>query len=312
MHIPDGFVSDPMNAVMGVVAAVSLGYCVWSIQKDTETKAFQLPLFAVVSAFIFAAQMLNFSIGGGTSGHFLGAAFAAALLGPWGACLSMALVLGVQAFFFGDGGITALGANIVNMGVIGGILSSPVFRALSHRVGTMAALGATSWLSVVLASSLCAVELALSGTSPLSVALPAMAGTHALIGLGEAAISVAAVALLTRAFPSVCLARKGAYSFDAARLVAAGIVLSLLLATVASPFASSSPDGLEKVAEEKGFLSAANEEAVVWRHSPFADYQVALVGDEGLSTSLAGFVGVLLVSAFAFGSGRLMVGSKRL
>lgn len=323
MHIPDGFTSDPVNVGMGVVAATSLVACVWQMRKATVSASFVAPLLAVVATFIFAAQMLNFPIGGGTSGHFLGAVMAAAVLGPWGACLSLAVVLGVQGLFFGDGGVSAFGCNVVNMGVVGGLLAYPVLRKVrsllpSGAFGFYAAAGVTSWLSIVLASSVCAIELALSGTSPLAVALPAMAGTHAVIGVGEAAITVAALAALFKAFPSVQPAWADMGSSmrlvrpaGGARLVAAGMALALALAVFASPFASSHPDGLEKVAADVGFLAAASEDKVVWSNSPFPDYQVTPVASEGLSTSLAGLIGSLLVFGVALGSGRTMLSSSK-
>lgn len=323
MHIPDGFTSDHVNAAMGAVAVVSLAYSVWGVRKRDEGRNVFAPLFAVVASFIFAAQMLNFPIGGGTSGHFLGAVLAASLLGPWGACLALAVVLGVQGVFFGDGGLSALGANIVNMGVIGGLAAYPVLRRLraampEGRFGFYAAVGMTSWFSIVAASGVCALELAASGTSPLSVAVPAMVGTHALIGVGEAAISVAALVLLHRFFPSVMPSwakmEDGAVVVSSRTekgLVAAGLAFALALAMFASPFASSSPDGLEKVAEDHGFLAAASEDKVVWANSPFPDYQVAAVHSDSVSTGLAGLIGSLLVFGLAFGSGRGMASTKR-
>lgn len=320
MHIPDGFVSDPVNAAMGTVAALSLAYSVWSLRRETTTYPLRLPLFVVVSAFVFATQMLNFSIGAGTSGHFLGAVLAAALLGPAAACVAMALVLAVQCFFFGDGGVLALGSNIANMGVLGGLLAYPVLRKLrSHlpegRFGFYAAIGAVSWMSIVAASSLCAFEIALSGTTTLGAVLPAMVGTHAVIGLGEAAITVSALAVLFRLVPSAqpawaLLGRMtvaSRRSREEERLMIAGLAFVLALALLASPLASSLPDGLEKVASDKGFVSAASEGIA----APFADYQVSTIAHEGASTGLAGMIGVLLICGIAFGSGRLITQRQR-
>ncbi|MDD3182085.1 MAG: energy-coupling factor ABC transporter permease [Alphaproteobacteria bacterium] len=317
MHIPDGFVSDPVNAAMGVVAVVALAASVRGLRKESATKTFIAPVFAVLATFIFAAQMLNFPIGGGTSGHFLGAVMAAAVLGPWGACLALALVLGVQGVLFGDGGMLALGSNIVNMGVVGGILAYPVLRKMRSflpdgAVGFYLAVGVTSWLSIVAASAACAIELAVSGTSALDVALPAMVGTHALIGFGEAAVSVVALAALFKGAPSVQpawakMSLSSSFPVNEKRLVAVGLALALVLAAFVSPFASGFPDGLEKVAEDKGFISAAVSDVT----APFADYQVAAVSSETLSTGLAGLVGSLLVFGVAFGSGRSVCASKR-
>jgi cobalt/nickel transport system permease protein len=156
----------------------------------------------VVGAFIFAAQMVNFPIASGTSGHLGGGVLAALLLGPWAGTLIMTAILIVQALLFQDGGITALGANVLNMGVLTCLLGFVVFRLLRRLLaGTRGALISafiTAWLMVVLSASLAAVQIALSGTLPLPLVLPAMAGVHALIGIVEGLITTAALAFLLR------------------------------------------------------------------------------------------------------------------
>ena len=168
----------------------------------------RVPLLGVTGAFIFAAQMLNFPVAGGTSGHFLGAALAAILLGPWLACLTMGVLLSLQAFVFADGGITALGANVLNMGVIGALLVGGLMlaarRALpKSRMVLLSITGIGAWLAVMAGATATSVELALSGTVPLSTVLPAMLGVHALIGIGEAVVTVAAVAAVLAARPDL-------------------------------------------------------------------------------------------------------------
>ena len=162
----------------------------------------------MTGAFIFAAQMLNFPVAGGTSGHFLGATLAAVLLGPWLASLVMAVVIAVQAFAFADGGISALGANVLNMGVLGALLAGLVVAAavkvLPHtRVVFLGVVGVVSWLAVMTGAGATSVELALSDTIPLATSLPAMLGVHALIGLGEAIITVAAVSAVLESRPDL-------------------------------------------------------------------------------------------------------------
>ena len=130
MHIPDGFVSGPLNLAAGAAAAVAVGASAWRAARTVERQPQTMPLVATTAAFVFAAQMLNFPIGGGTSGHFLGAAAVAALLGPWNACLVMSLVLVIQCLAFADGGITALGSNVLNMGVLGGFGAYCIMRAV--------------------------------------------------------------------------------------------------------------------------------------------------------------------------------------
>jgi cobalt/nickel transport system permease protein len=206
MHIPDGFLDPGVAAVTGVVAggAVAIGLRRAEATFD-ERRA---PLLGVTAAFVFAAQMLNFPVAGGTSGHFLGAALATILLGPWLACLVLAVVLLVQAFLFADGGVSALGANILNMGVVGalgaGLVMGVAMRVLPRtRRAFLGAAAVASWLAVVAGSIACSFELALSGTVPLGTVLPAMVGVHALIGVGEAVVTVAAVSAVLASGPDL-------------------------------------------------------------------------------------------------------------
>lgn len=206
MHIPDGFLDAKTLITTAVVSAGAVGYGIKRANEKLGER--QVPLMGVTAAFIFAAQMLNFPVAGGTSGHFLGAVLAAVLLGPWAACLIMAVVLVVQCLGFADGGLTALGANVFNMGVVGGILCYYIFVVLKKalprtRSSFLSAVAVTSWFSVVLASAVCAIELAVSGTSPLGVALPAMVGVHALIGIGEAIITTVVVAVVLSTRPAL-------------------------------------------------------------------------------------------------------------
>ena len=206
LHIPDGFLSNEVAAITAVLAIAALAIALRVADRGLDDS--RVPLLGLVAAFIFAAQMLNFPIAGGTSGHLLGATLAAVLLGPWLACIVMAVVLGAQAFVFADGGITALGANTLNMGVLGalfaGLLLGTAARVLPKtRSAFLASVGVVSWLAVMLGAAATSIELAASGTVPLATVLPAMLGTHALIGLGEAAISVAAVAAVLASRPDL-------------------------------------------------------------------------------------------------------------
>ncbi|MDO8885674.1 energy-coupling factor ABC transporter permease [Candidatus Oleimmundimicrobium sp.] len=206
MHIPDGFLDAKTLATTAAMSAVAVGYGLKKANEELGDK--QVPLLGVTAAFIFAAQMLNFPVAGGTSGHFLGAFLAAVLLGPWFSCLTITVVLFVQMLIFADGGLTALGANVFNMGIIGGIMAYYVFIAIKsflpkNRFYFLSAVAVTSWLSVVSASAFCAIELALSGTSPLKVALPAMMGVHALIGIGEAIITTVVIGVVLNNRPDL-------------------------------------------------------------------------------------------------------------
>src|SRR4051795_7299738 len=207
MHIPDGFLSPEVALACAAPAVACTGIGLRRANAELDER--RVPLLGVTAAFIFAAQMLNFPVAGGTSGHFLGAALAAILLGPWLACLTMAVVIGVQALVFADGGLTALGANVLNMGVIGALVVGGLMHlaktAAPTRTLAIAAVG--SWLAVMLGATATSFELALSGTVPLGTVLPAMLGVHALIGTGEAVVTVAAVAAMLNTRPDLIAVR---------------------------------------------------------------------------------------------------------
>jgi cobalt/nickel transport system permease protein len=206
MHIPDGFVSVGTAAVTWVASAGGLGYAVRRVNRELGER--QVPLMGVTAAFIFAAQMMNFTVAGGTSGHLLGGALAAILLGPWAGMLVLTAVLAVQALLFQDGGLLAMGANILNMAIVGVSVGWLVYSGLRRLLGdrtwaTMASGFAAAWLSVVIASLVAAVQLALSGTSAWAVALPAMGLVHMLIGIGEGLITVAVLGFLRATRPDL-------------------------------------------------------------------------------------------------------------
>jgi cobalt/nickel transport system permease protein len=213
-----------------------------------------IPLMGVMAAFIFAAQMLNFPVMGGTSGHLIGAVFAAVLLGPYAAAVVMAVVLIAQCLIFQDGGLTALGANVLNMAVLGPFSGYLIYnimrRAVKGNAGMIAGAAFASWASVVIASSACAVELSASGTSPFLVVFPSMVFVHAVIGIGEAAITCVMVAFVLKVRPDLI------YHKDVKPLgkkdLAFGVAIAVMLYLLA-PLASRLPDGLERIAKDKGF-----------------------------------------------------------
>jgi cobalt/nickel transport system permease protein len=213
MHIPDGFLSLPVAAATyGVSAAVGAATIVQAKRRFADRF---VPLAGISAAFIFAAQMINFPIGGGTSGHFLGAMLACLLLGPSVGFWIMTLVLAMQCLLFADGGITALGANVLNMGIIGGIIPYAIFalivKVLPKTKGSfLAATFGVSWLAVVLAAFACSVELGVSGTIPFTVVIPVMTGFHVLIGLGDAVVTTAVLSYMLNARPDLVYAWSGA------------------------------------------------------------------------------------------------------
>ena len=206
LHIPDGFLSGPVAAVTALGSLFAVAHALRVADRDLDEA--RVPLLGVLAAFIFAAQMLNFPVAAGTSGHFLGATLAAVLLGPWLACLTMAVVIVVQAFAFADGGLTALGANVLNMGVLGALVAGFAIRAGASmlprtRTAYLGLVGGVAWVAVMAGAAATAAQLALSGTVPLGTVLPAMLGVHALIGVGEAAVTVAAVSAVLSARPDL-------------------------------------------------------------------------------------------------------------
>ena len=208
MHIPDGILSIPVWAGMDAVSAGAVAVAARRVNQKLD--ASQVPLMGMTAAFVFAAQMINFPVAGGTSGHLLGGLLAALLLGPAPAVVAMATVFVVQCLLFQDGGLTALGANLFNMGIvgcIGGYACYRLLRALSVSDGP--AVGMAAWLSVMMGAAATSFELGLSGTIPLRVVLPAMLSVHALIGVGEAMITVGALALLRRARPKLLESASG-------------------------------------------------------------------------------------------------------
>jgi cobalt/nickel transport system permease protein len=200
MHAPDGFLSAPVAVAMW---AVTIGVVAISVRKTNRTfDERAIPLMGVMAAFIFAAQMFNFQVIGGTSGHLLGGVLAAVLLGPWAATLVMACVIAVQGLVFQDGGLLAMGANIFNMGVVGTLGGYVVYRAVARLLGGEArrrlpAAAVAAWVSVVAGALGMAIELGVSGTTSLAIAIPTMTGIHVLIGIGEALITTAAIGFVT-------------------------------------------------------------------------------------------------------------------
>jgi cobalt/nickel transport system permease protein len=303
LHIPDGFLSPAVSIVGWALAIAAIGFALRQTRGQLGSR--QIPLMGVLAAFIFAAQAINFPVAGGTSGHLLGGTLAAIILGPWAAVLVMTAVIGVQALLFQDGGLLVLGFNIVNMGVLTAFTGHFTYQALKRVMGQgrhslllAGALGA--WASVMVGAAATAVELAASGTSPMGVALPAMAGVHALIGVGEALITVGALAFIYASRRDLLDIGELAPAQATANWVIAGLGIALVVAAF-SFAASPAPDGLERVAEDAGFLSNALDP--VYRLLP--DYTIPFVSNELVSGVLAVVLGTLVVFGLAWGVARL-------
>lgn len=289
LHIPDGFLSLVIALIFWAITIVTVGIAISKTNKSLGEK--QVPLMGIMAAFIFAAQMLNFPVAGGTSGHFLGGALAAIVLGPWAGVLVMTSVIALQALLFQDGGLLVMGANIFNMGLLTAMIGFGLYRSVLGRSKglRLAVAGLAAWLAVVASALLAALQLWLSGTSRLEIVVPAMLGVHVLIGLGEALITVAALAFIERTRPDL-LDQKAVAAKGGRGWVYAGVLISLL-AVFLSPFASGDPDGLERVAKDIGFLQSGQA-------APYAilpGYTIPFLGETALSTIVAGIVGALVL-----------------
>lgn len=205
MHIPDGFLSTEVWAPASGISLAYIIYVMRKLRKRLQEKL--IPIMGVLGAFIFAAQMLNFPVAGGTSGHLVGGVLAAIVVGPLAGSFVLAIVLIVQCLIFQDGGLTALGANIFNLSIVGTLGGYLVYKVLSgkskNKIRIYLSYGIAAWSSVVLASIACAIELALSGTASIKLVLPAMVGIHILIGIGEGVITVFVLAGLKKTRPDL-------------------------------------------------------------------------------------------------------------
>lgn len=292
MHIPDGFLSVPVSILFWLITVLVVGYALKRVSVDLGER--QVPIMGVLAAAIFAGQMLNFVVAGGTSGHLIGAALATIILGPWAAALVLTCVITVQALIFQDGGLLVLGANIFNMAIVGVMVAYMTFRtirrlAADHPWSLYAGGFLAAWASVEIAALGTALELSLSGTSPANIAIPAMGGIHALIGVGEGLITVGALAFLSASRRDL-LKLNETVPMRGNLVWLIGLAMALLLA-VASPLASKHPDGLISVATHYGFIS--NEQDPVFKIIPH--YLFPGVQNETLATILAAVLGTLIV-----------------
>ncbi len=301
MHIPDGFLSVPV-AVLGWLLVIALvGFALRKTRGTLDDR--QIPLMGILAAFVFAAQMINFPVAGGTSGHLLGGALVAILLGPWAAVLVMTAVIAVQGLLFQDGGLLAMGFNIVNMGIVSTFVGYAAYRWVHRTLGgtpraQIAGAAVGAWLGVGIAALATAVELAVSGTSPLGIVLPAMLGVHAIIGIGEALITVGALAFIRQTRPDLIQAPARADA-KGAGWIAVGLLIALLVVLI-SPLADPNPDGLERVAEDHGFAELAQDPS----YEILPDYTVPFLENEALTTIAAGVIGVAVVAGISYGVAR--------
>ncbi|KQX57905.1 MULTISPECIES: energy-coupling factor ABC transporter permease [unclassified Streptomyces] len=334
MHVPDGFINAPVSAAAGVVAAGAVAIGLRGARRELDEKT--APLAGLVAAFVFAVQMLNFPVAAGTSGHLLGGALAAILVGPWTGVLCIAVVLLMQGILFADGGLTALGVNITVMGVVTVVVAYALFRGLvlllpRTRASVTAASFVAALVSVPAAAAAFTLIYAIGGTTdvPVGKVLTAMVGVHVLIGVGEAVITMLTVGAVIAVRPDLVHGARGLTAplklrvdgelVDAApaaapaatrspkKLWIGGVVTALVLAGFVSFYASASPDGLEKVAADKGIDAKAEDHAAAG--SPLADYGVKGIEAPRLSGGLAGVIGV--GATLAAGTGAFWVVRRR-
>ncbi|MEV5599758.1 energy-coupling factor ABC transporter permease [Streptomyces sp. NPDC052496] len=359
MHVPDGFIDAPVSAATGVLAAAAVAVSLRGARRElggtAPGTAFgaerTAPLAGLVAAFIFAVQMLNFPVAAGTSGHLLGGALAAILVGPYTGVLCVSVVLLMQAVLFADGGLTALGVNITDMAVVTTVVAYGIFRGLvktlprGRRTVTAASFVA-ALISVPAAAAAFTGLYALGGTTdvPVGTVFAAMTGVHVLIGIGEAAITALTVGAVLAVRPDLVYGARGlakplrlrtsplagpavaAGEPGAAPPVApgaaprpagarrstrrvwlAGVTVALVCAGGVSYYASTSPDGLEKVAQDQGIDAKAEEHAA--KDSPLADYSVKDIANPRISGGLAGVIGV--GATLAVGTGVFVVVRRR-
>ncbi|PKN46487.1 MAG: cobalamin biosynthesis protein CbiM [Deltaproteobacteria bacterium HGW-Deltaproteobacteria-17] len=286
MHVPASMLHGavcPVTAVVSAAGVLTAGVLAWrSPEKPSSSR------FAAVTALIFALQMLNVPIQDGTSGHLVGAVLAVGLLGVPFAVLSMAMILIVQAVFFGDGGIDALGANLLNMSLLGAGLAGALLHRLTRAgLPRRLSVAAAAWFSVVAGAMACSFEAALAGTVGWTGMLTAMLSVHALIGVGEALLTVALLAGLEypgRLWPK----QEGAFSL--------GAILLACAAALCSPLASRLPDGLERVLADLSLAPASGSGFPV----PFPDYMVPGIPHAALATIIAGLLGIGILLAVSF------------
>ena len=292
MHIPTSMLSGAICPVTTAVAVTGIGAaCYSAIKSNKKPSSWR---FASVTALIFALQMLNYPVQNGTSGHLLGSVLAVSLLGVPFAVLAMSIVLAVQCVFFADGGIIALGANILNMSLIGvGVAGLILHYLSSKKINKNISLAIASILSVLAAAVVCSFEVAISGTVALAKVLPAMLSVHTLIGLGEGVVTVCMVLALS-AYGTAGIVKEKVFAIRAFGLS--------VLAACLSPLASGSPDGLEWVAAKLSFVEFSGFELPAF----FPDYQVSFFANEAAATILAGIIGVGLVSVLTFSVSKML------
>ena len=307
MHIPDGFIDGKTAAATALLSAAGVGLALRQVRRRLVPR--RVPLLGLAAAFLFAAQMVNFPVAGGTSGHLVGGVLVAALLGPSAAIVVLTTVLIVQCFLFADGGLLALGANVFNMAIIGAAGGYAIYRGVCRVLpgtrGQVAAVAFAGWCSTVLASVCCAGELAWSNLVSWSAAFTAMASVHMAIGVGEGLISALVLLAIQRVRPDLTGEGGGAESTrPLGELLGYGLLAALGVAIFVAPFACPWPDGLASVAAKLGFDARVLQSPVP---ALAPGYHIRGVHWTVGATALAGAVGALIVFGLALLLARTLV-----
>ena len=301
MHIPDGFLDAKTAIATTVFSVTGLGTALHHARQHLQSR--EIPLVGLTAAFIFVAQMLNFPVAGGTSGHLIGATLAMVLLGPSIAIIVMSSVLIIQAAIFADGGLLALGANIFNMAIVAPVSGYAVYKTMRVLLrdlrGQLISASVASWCTTVIASVFCAGELAWSGTAAWNIVYPAMVGIHAIIGVGEGLITMLVLSAIVKTRPELLTdtsIQTNRNENKPTLIYGAVIVIGILL--LVAPFASRLPDGLDRVAQTLGFETKKIEN--VGFSTPLKDYRFFGIESHTLSTIAAGMSGAGVVFVISF------------
>ncbi len=309
MHAPDGFLTPEVAVATAVLSGAAVALALRSCRRDAPPTA----VAGMAAAFVFAAQMVNFPIAAGTSGHVLGGVLAAVLLGPSLGLVVLTTVILVQALVFADGGLTALGYNVLNMGIVTTFGGYAVYLGLRRlmpatRSGAVMAAGMAAWLSVVLSAATFSLEWLVGATAPVPFdrVFGSMVGVHAFIGVGEGAVTGLVLSAVLASRPDLVRGLGSALTSEGLRaahgptprrveprgLFLGAVMVTVVVASVVSQFASDDPDGLERVAADRGLGFGKPP----YFRLPLADYATAGLGNESLSLAVAGLSGVVITA----------------
>lgn len=310
MHIPDNFLSPPVWATLDCIAAPAVAIVSRRAQKSANTS--QLPLLGVLGAFVFAAQMVNFPVGIGTSGHLVGGTLLACIIGPWAAALVMTSILVIQALVFQDGGVLALGANVINMALLGVVAGYLPVRLLARTKWSSFGIFIGGTISVLVSGLLALTELRVSGIRMSTAMIELSLLVFAVNAVIEGAITVSALRAIERLKPGVSLlgATRSPTSSRPGKLRTVAIAIasiSLLIAAIGVAIGSNLPDGLERLALRLGIPFAAHPIF----HAPLSDYYVRELGMNWASRASAGLLGLLCIYAVCGIGSHLLSRSRR-